>query len=82
VRALVRLPRLLIQRYLSRRRSADLSPEMLEQWLAEGQEIRILDIRGPAAFAAGHLPGAVNVPLERLPGALGQLDRSAPTVVY
>ncbi|WP_328418301.1 MULTISPECIES: rhodanese-like domain-containing protein [unclassified Micromonospora] len=29
----------------------------------------VLDVRSPAEFAAGHLPGAVNLPLDELPGA-------------
>lgn len=42
----------------------------------------LLDVRTPAEFAAGHLPGAVNTPLAQLEGALPSLDRSRPIVLY
>jgi phage shock protein E len=44
---------------------------------------RLVDVRSPAEFASGHLPGAVNVPvdaLERRLGDVGPKDR--PVVVY
>jgi rhodanese-related sulfurtransferase len=41
---------------------------------ATGQPpIRIIDVRAPHEFAAGHLPGAVNLPLPELPRHLGNL---------
>jgi rhodanese-related sulfurtransferase len=30
--------------------------------------LRVLDVRRPGEFAGGHVPGAVNLPLDRLPG--------------
>lgn len=46
----------------------------------------LLDPRPPAQYAAGHLPGAVNVPLEELPTERGKLrpDLANPkyVVVY
>lgn len=30
--------------------------------LARGADFVLLDVRGPAAFAAGHVPGAINLP--------------------
>lgn len=44
---------------------------------------RLLDVRTPAEFASGHLPGALNVPvaeLERRISEVGAKDR--PVVVY
>lgn len=43
---------------------------------------RILDVRGPEEFAAGHLPGAQNLPLDQLRGALDGLDRDQPMRLY
>jgi rhodanese-related sulfurtransferase len=45
--------------------------------LAAEEGHRILDVREPDEFAAGHVSGAVHVPLRDLDGRLGQLDRSA-----
>jgi rhodanese-related sulfurtransferase len=41
-------------------------PEVLDRWLQEKREVLILDIRREAAFAKGHLPGALNIPFYRL----------------
>ena len=33
----------------------------------------LIDVRTPAEFEAGHIPGAVNVPLDELKGSLGEI---------
>ena len=43
---------------------------------------RILDVRGPEEFAAGHLPGAENLPLDQLRAALDGFDRAQPVRLY
>ncbi|MBL8358600.1 MAG: metalloregulator ArsR/SmtB family transcription factor [Delftia acidovorans] len=42
----------------------------------------VLDVRPPAEFAQGHLPGAVNIPLEALEGELGALPPDKDIVAY
>lgn len=37
----------------------------------------IIDVRTPGEYASGHLPGAHNVPLDRLPTALPALQKAA-----
>ncbi|MQA98468.1 MAG: hypothetical protein GEV11_29180 [Streptosporangiales bacterium] len=39
--------------------------EELRRALGEG--VRLVDVRTPGEFADGHVPGAVNVPLEQVP---------------
>ncbi len=51
--------------------------------LLAAKDVLLLDVRTPAEFAGGHVPGAVNVPLSdlaRAPGVIGAKDR--PVVVY
>ena len=36
----------------------------LQEALGNGQKILIIDVRGPKDYAAGHVPGAVNIPFE------------------
>ena len=44
---------------------------------------RLVDVRTPGEFAAGHLPGAVNIPLHELDGRLAELHpKSGPVVLY
>ncbi len=42
----------------------------------------LLDVRTPGEYAAGHLPGAINIPIDQLPVRLGDLVAAAPIVVY
>ncbi|MPY60858.1 rhodanese-like domain-containing protein [Streptomyces spongiae] len=40
-------------------------------------ELTVIDVRTPAEYASGHLPGALNVPLDDLRRALPTLERAA-----
>ncbi|MEU6215303.1 rhodanese-like domain-containing protein [Streptomyces sp. NPDC047023] len=40
-------------------------------------ELTVVDVRTPAEFASGHLPGAVNVPLDRLTRSLPGLREAS-----
>lgn len=43
----------------------------------------LVDVRTPEEFAAGHLPGAVNLPVDELPQRLGELGSpEKPLVIY
>ncbi len=49
-----------------------MSPSISARDLAEqlqAQRIAVIDVREPMEYASGHIPGSVNVPLERLPQA-------------
>ncbi|HKS48090.1 MAG TPA: rhodanese-like domain-containing protein [Amycolatopsis sp.] len=37
--------------------------------------ISLLDVREPDEWVAGHVPGAVHIPLGELPGRVGELSR-------
>ena len=36
-----------------------------------------IDVREPAEYADGHLPGAVNIPMGQLPGRTDELDKNS-----
>ncbi len=42
----------------------------------------LLDVRTPPEFAAGHIPGAVNIPVDELRGRLAELPKGRPVVAY
>ncbi|MER5731442.1 rhodanese-like domain-containing protein [Streptomyces sp. NPDC002138] len=48
-----------------------------EQALARLDELTVIDVRTPGEYAAGHLPGAHNIPLDRLSRALPALSAAA-----
>lgn len=45
-------------------------------------DLQIVDVRNPGEAAGGMVPDAVNIPVAELPGRLGELDATKPTVVY
>jgi rhodanese-related sulfurtransferase len=45
-------------------------------------EVVILDVRPAGEFTAGHIPGALSVPLDQLDAALSQLPRRSEIVAY
>jgi glyoxylase-like metal-dependent hydrolase (beta-lactamase superfamily II)/rhodanese-related sulfurtransferase len=48
---------------------------------AEGQ-FQIVDVRRPAEWKGGHIPGAELHPLDSLPAAVASMDRSHPSAVH
>ena len=42
----------------------------------------LLDVRTPKEFADGHLPGAVNIPVDDLRGRLGELSKDRQILAY
>lgn len=42
--------------------------------LLESGSVRVVDIRSPAAFARGHIPGSVNVPFAELTSRIEEFD--------
>lgn len=49
--------------------------------VANGDAV-LLDVRSPGEFAAGHIPGAMSVPLEQLRARVDELPRERPIVAY
>jgi hydroxyacylglutathione hydrolase len=47
-----------------------------------GQRVAVLDVRTLAEWSAGHLPGAMNIPLGELPSRLGELPHDRQLVVH
>lgn len=45
-------------------------------------EYNLVDVRQPAEYEKGHLPGARLIPLAELESRLGELDPRKPTIVY
>jgi rhodanese-related sulfurtransferase len=50
--------------------------------LLESADPVVLDVRPRSEYAAGHLPGAVHIPLEQLTDRLGELPSDREVVVY
>ena len=48
---------------------------------ARRARVTVLDVREPNEWRAGHVPGALHIPLGQLASRLGELDRARPLVV-
>jgi len=45
-------------------------------------DTQVIDVRAPDEWDAGHLPGAVHIPLAALPDRMSELDPSVPIVLH
>jgi rhodanese-related sulfurtransferase len=54
----------------------------MQRWAKRDEHLKLLDVRSQEEFAAGHLPGAVNIPLDQLPARLQELKAHDQIVVY
>lgn len=61
-----------------------LEPVPAAELLARAKKglVTVLDVRPPEEYAAGHVPGAINVPLEKLEGYLAKLPKKREVIAY
>jgi rhodanese-related sulfurtransferase len=50
--------------------------------LREGRRLQLIDVRSPAEWLTGHLPGAASAPLLELHSEAPSIDFSRPSLVY
>ena len=50
--------------------------------LQANAQAQVVDVREPAEYGAGHIPGAINMPLRTLAQHLDQIERDRPVVLY
>ncbi|MGC4114684.1 MAG: rhodanese-like domain-containing protein [Myxococcales bacterium] len=64
------------------KRRGDISSAEARKLVQEGGA-RLLDVRTPGEFAAGHIDGALNIPVQELSGSLKKVGpKDKPVVVY
>lgn len=63
--------------------TAKLSPAQLDALMkSQPAAVTVVDVRDPSEFAAGHIPGAINLPAAEFAAASGSLDKAKRIVVY
>jgi rhodanese-related sulfurtransferase/DNA-binding MarR family transcriptional regulator len=67
--------------YLGPEDTTAVDTDELLRRIADGEAV-VLDVRPEPEYAAGHLPGAIHIPLEELAGRIGELPRSRAIVAY
>ena len=58
-----------------------ISVDDLQKMMQADPNLQVVDVRRTGEYRAGHVPGAVNIPLHELPGAGTRLDALRPVVV-
>jgi rhodanese-related sulfurtransferase len=54
----------------------------LDEYLDQGMELFLVDMRKPDAYHRGHIRGAVNIPAEELKQRVGELPVNCLIVLY
>jgi len=58
-----------------------IDPRELKTRLDQGQRYQLLDVRSPEEFAAVHIPGAINVPMDQAAARIGEFAVRDPLVL-
>lgn len=53
----------------------------VKQRQEQGESLQLIDVRTPAEFEAGHLPGAINIPMDQIKGRLADVDIRRPLIL-
>ncbi|RSN26772.1 ArsR family transcriptional regulator [Amycolatopsis sp. WAC 04169] len=67
--------------YLGKDEGGALSRERLIERAAAG-DVVVLDVRPVAEYLAGHIPGAISIPVDELADRIGELPEETEIVVY
>lgn len=59
-----------------------LTADALQRRIADGAGVQLVDVRNPGETADGVIQGALTIPVGEMPDRIGELDLTAPTVVY
>jgi len=60
------------------------SAEQVQSWMTGKRDVSLIDVRMPDEYQAGHIPGAINIPAERILADRNMLpkDRNTPIIFY
>ena len=59
----------------------EVSPEDVKERIDADEDTQIVDIRSPAEFERGHIPGAINIPMAELPSRVDEVEWGDDVVV-
>jgi rhodanese-related sulfurtransferase len=61
---------------------SEIEPELVQQWLAEGRAVELIDVREPYEHEAGHIDGSRHIQLVALSGEAATVAQERPVVFY
>lgn len=56
--------------------------QVYERQQQQDASLFVLDVRAPEEYAAGHVPGAVNIPLDQVADRLAEVPKDKDVVLY
>lgn len=59
----------------------EISAKEVQQALADGQMLKIIDVREVDEVQAGHIPGMMNMPLGLLEFRMNELNKNEPYII-
>jgi len=59
----------------------NVTPEQLKQWLAEGAEPVLIDVRDPWEFETCRIEGSINIPMSDIVTNLDRINRQSEKVI-
>lgn len=59
----------------------DITPDELNEMLAKGKKLSIVDVRGPGEVATGKIPGAYNIPVNDIQSRMSELDKETEHII-
>ncbi|HEX6085464.1 MAG TPA: molybdopterin-synthase adenylyltransferase MoeB [Thermoanaerobaculia bacterium] len=59
----------------------DITPTELQQKLAGGEDVVLIDVREPYEWSAGHIKGAVHIPMNQVPQRLAEIPKDKEVVM-
>jgi hypothetical protein len=54
---------------------------VVELKLSRAGNPQLIDVRSPSGFASGHIPGAINIPLDQIESRIADLSSTTPIVL-
>ena len=59
----------------------EVTPDEVKARVDDDADTQVVDIRSPAEFERGHIPGAINIPMAELPRRVDEVEWSDDVVV-
>jgi len=64
------------------RMEKEITPQELDQWLNDNEDLTLIDVRAEEDYEKRHIPKAIHIPVSELENRISEVPKSKKTVVY